>query len=179
MSGEPEAVIRQSDAPSLGDLLAEHGRQLHAVAYLILRDRSEAEDVVAETLITAHEKGHRLRHDTALRAWLLRVATNHALGLRRRQRRIVHLRVLPETPLRDPTGLAADRIVLSAALAELPPRMRAAIVLRYYADLSVEGVADALGTSTNTVKSQLRVGLGRLRASIHADEAADEEARNA
>jgi RNA polymerase sigma factor (sigma-70 family) len=57
-------------------------------------------------------------------------------------------------------------VTLRAALDELPPRTRAAVVLRYYADLPVEGVAAALGTSPNTVKTQLRTGLERLRASL-------------
>jgi DNA-directed RNA polymerase specialized sigma24 family protein len=52
-------------------------------------------------------------------------------------------------------------------------------VLRYYADLSVEAVAEALGTSPNTVKTQLRVGLDRLRTAIGEPEAADEEVRHA
>jgi RNA polymerase sigma factor (sigma-70 family) len=59
--------------------------------------------------------------------------------------------------------------VLDDALADLPPRIRAAIVLRYYADMSVDEVAAALGTSRNTVKTQLRIGLDRLRESLRDD----------
>jgi RNA polymerase sigma factor (sigma-70 family) len=149
------------------------------VAYLILRDRCEAEDVVAETLITAHERGRSLRDPAALRAWLFRVATNHALGIRRKRSRVVQLHVLPDVVTHDATEIAADRIVLSAAIAQLSPRVRAAIVLRYYADLPVEAVAEALGTSPNTVKSQLRVGLDRLRAAIGEPKSGDEEVRHA
>ena len=58
---------------------------------------------------------------------------------------------------------ALDRAVLKDALGSLPPRVRAAIALRYYADLNVDEVAAALGTSRNTVKTQLRIGLDRLR----------------
>jgi DNA-directed RNA polymerase specialized sigma24 family protein len=61
----------------------------------------------------------------------------------------------------DPT-----RVALLAGIADLPPAIRAAVVLRYYADLSVEEVAAALGKSQNTVKSQLQVALDRLRLSM-------------
>jgi RNA polymerase sigma factor (sigma-70 family) len=62
----------------------------------------------------------------------------------------------------------ADRLALLAALADLPPRSRAAVVLHYYADLPIAEVAAAMGTSQNTVKTQLRTALGRLRASLDA-----------
>ena len=51
-------------------------------------------------------------------------------------------------------------------MASLSPRVRAAIALRYYADLDVDEVAAALGTSRNTVKTQLRIGLDRLRDNL-------------
>jgi RNA polymerase sigma factor (sigma-70 family) len=69
----------------------------------------------------------------------------------------------PET-LADTLLTALERgHQLRDELASLPPRIRAAVVLRYYADLSVDEVAAALGTSRNTVKTQLRIGLDRLR----------------
>ena len=100
----------------------------------------------------------------ALRPWLLRIATNHALGRRRRGARITFLAVLPEVPASDPD--ATDHIALLAGLAGLPLRTRAAVVLHYYADLSVADVAAAMGTSPNTVKTQLRQALDRLRAAL-------------
>ena len=61
---------------------------------------------------------------------------------------------------------STDRVALFAGLAELPPAMRAAVVLRYYADLPVEEIAEALGKSPNTIKTQLREALARLRRSL-------------
>ncbi|HEY6015087.1 MAG TPA: sigma factor, partial [Candidatus Limnocylindrales bacterium] len=84
-------ALRRRRPSTLADLLEAYGRELQAVAYLILRDRAEAEDVVIETLLTAFERGGDIRDERALRAWLLRVATNHALGRRRRTARLVRL----------------------------------------------------------------------------------------
>lgn len=156
-AGQPEALDR---------LLAEHGREIQCVAFLILRDSDEAEDVLAETLVTAWRKAGTLRNPAALRPWLLRVATNRALSRRRSETRTVHLRAIGEPATDDISTAVAARTALADAVRELPPRMRAAVALRYHADLSVAEVAAALGTSENTVKTQLRTALARLREAL-------------
>jgi RNA polymerase sigma-70 factor (ECF subfamily) len=159
-------ALRRGEPEVLAELLEQHGSEIQGVAYLILRDRQAAEDVLMDTLIAALDRGSALREGGALRSWLLRIATNRALGKRRRERRVVWVEVLPETPASQPD--MADRLALLAALADLPPRSRAAVVLHYYADLPIAEVAAAMGTSQNTVKTQLRTALGRLRASLDA-----------
>jgi RNA polymerase sigma-70 factor (ECF subfamily) len=160
-------ALRERRIETLAKLLDAHGRELQAVAYLILRDRALAEDVTIETLLTAFERGGSIRDDHALRAWLLRVATNKALTVRRASGRVVDLSYAPDpvTP-RDVAGDVSDRVALLSAVAALPIQMRAAVVLRYYADLSVEGVAAALDKSPNTIKAQLQAALQRLRSSL-------------
>jgi RNA polymerase sigma factor (sigma-70 family) len=159
-------ALRRGSVDVLDVLLTQYGQELQRVAYLILHDAATAEDVVADTLITALERGASLRDAGALRSWLLRIAANHALSHRRRRLRIVTLEVLPDvTDDRDRVG-AADRAALWEGVIDLPLRMRAAIVLHYYADLPVEEVAAALGVSPNTVKAQLQSGLQRLRRSL-------------
>jgi RNA polymerase sigma factor (sigma-70 family) len=160
-------ALRRRRPETLADLLSAYGRELQAVAYLILHDRGEAEDVVIETLLTAFERGGSIREERALRAWLLRVATNKALGSRRKTARLVRLDLVPENP--GPGDMASEsstRIVLLGGIADLPVRMRAALVLRYYADLSVEDVAATLGKSPNTIKAQLQTALDRLRINL-------------
>jgi RNA polymerase sigma-70 factor (ECF subfamily) len=159
-------ALRGGSVDVLDVLLDKYGRELQRVAFLILRDAAAAEDVVVDTLMTALERGASLRDAGALRPWLLRIAANHALQHRRRGIRVVPLDLRPEsTDIRDRTD-AADRAALWQAIAALPPRTRAAIVLRYYADLPVVDVAAALGVSANTVKSQLKSGLEHLRSGL-------------
>ncbi len=159
-------ALRSRQTNALEHLLAVYGRELQSVAWLILRDRADAEDVVIETLLTAWDKAGTIRDEAALRVWLLRVATNHALGLRRSSARVVRLHVVPERLEPDGSHASADRIALLAGIAELPAQMRAAVVLHYYADLPVHEVAAALGKSPNTVKSQLQTALDRLRHAL-------------
>jgi RNA polymerase sigma factor (sigma-70 family) len=96
---------------------------------------------------------------------------------RRRSSQEVPTARLGERPAADPTDRVADRALLMAALAELPPRQRACVVLRYYEDLSVETVAEVLGCRTGTVKSQTARGLGALRVAYarHGGELVDPE----
>jgi RNA polymerase sigma-70 factor (ECF subfamily) len=160
-------ALRRRRPETLADLLSAYGRELQAVAYLILRDRSEAEDVVIETLLTAFERGGEIREERALRGWLLRVATNEALGRRRKSARLIRLDLAPESPVvGDLASESSSRIALLDGVASLPVQMRAAVVLRYYADLSVDEVAAALGKSPNTIKAQLQTALDRLRTHL-------------
>ena len=160
-------ALRRRRPEVLDDLLATYGREIQAVAWLILRDRADAEDVTVETLLTAWDRIADLRQDDALRPWLLRIATNKALGLRRRGGRVVRLHVVPDRPSPVDLGRAAtDRVAILDGVADLPPAIRAAVVLRYYADLPVHEIATALGKSPNTIKAQLQTALDRLRVSL-------------
>ncbi len=163
------AALRGHRPEALADLLEGYGREIQGLAYLILRDQAAAEDVVVDTLVTAVERGDTLRSADALRCWLLRIATNRALALRRSHARVVTLTVVPDQ--RAPTFDEDQRLTLLAAVGRLAPRTRAAVALRYYADLPVHDVAEALGTSENTVKTQLREALTHLRTALAADPA--------
>ena len=77
---------------------------------------------------------------------------------------MITLQVLPDQA--DAAHDHDDRLALLAAVERLAPRTRAAVVLRYYADMSVRDVADTLGTSENTVKTQLREALAHLRTTL-------------
>jgi RNA polymerase sigma-70 factor (ECF subfamily) len=154
-------ALRRGEPQVLAELLAQHGREIQGVAYLILRNRADAEDVLMDTLLAALDRGSSLRDPSAMRQWLLKIATNQALSRRRRFGRVKWLELSPDTP--GPAMDTTEHVALVQGLAALPMRSRAAVVLHYYADLPVAEVASVMGTSQNTVKSQLRTGLARLR----------------
>jgi RNA polymerase sigma factor (sigma-70 family) len=172
-------ALRRGKPDVLADLLTRYGRDIQAVAYLIVRDRATAEDIVADSLIAALDHGRSLRDDDALRAWLLRIATNKALRHRQRASRIVELDVVRGIPV-DHRGAAADEsMALWEAVRSLPPRMRAAVGLRYYLDLPVERVAEVLDVSPNTIKTQLKTALVHLRTALADEPMAIGEVRHA
>lgn len=172
-------ALRAGRPEVLAELLDRYGRELKGVAYLILRDDAAAEDVVADTLLAALDRGPTLRDPNALRPWLLRIATNLALGHRRRGARVIQIHLAPEPTTSGGWSEADDRAALWQAVARLSPRMRAAVVLHYYGDLPVDGVAAALGVSPNTVKTQLKTALDRLRVALADAPATQPEVRHA
>ncbi len=161
--------LRERRPEAIDRLLAEHGREIQTVAQVILHDRDEAADVLAETVVTAWEKASSLRDPDALRPWLLRVATNRALSRRRKTARLVALDSINDQPSADPRSAAEVHVAVLEGLALLAPRERAAIALRYLADFPVEEVARVMGTRPNTVKTQLRQALAKLRRGMADD----------
>jgi len=148
--------------------LLEHAPILLAAARAIVMNDREAEDLVQTTLEIALRRGHQLRDRSSLRAWLLVIETREAFRLVRRLRRLVSLDVaMVELPA---AGVdLTDSIAVRRALGSLPQRMRAAVVLHHMVGLSVVETGTALGVSENTVKSQLKVGLARLRTELGDD----------
>jgi RNA polymerase sigma factor (sigma-70 family) len=119
-----------------------------------------AEDCFQETFLAALRAYPRLRQDSNLRAWLLTIAHRKAIDHLRRARR--------ETlePLGDHAAPpTADRAIWSA-VATLPPRQRAAVLLRYACDLPHREIAAAIGCSEEAARRSLHEGLKRLRETL-------------
>jgi RNA polymerase sigma-70 factor (sigma-E family) len=140
-------------------------------AYLLCGDWHTADDLVSTALIRLLRHWRRAAEMDNLDGYVRRIIVRAWLDERRRPwRRERSQAELPEPaqPVATPGDRLDDRSVLLAYLAELPPRRRAVIVLRYFCDLSVEATADALGCSTGTVKSQTARALDALRARFGA-----------
>ncbi|HSF37260.1 MAG TPA: SigE family RNA polymerase sigma factor [Nocardioides sp.] len=170
--------MARRDDPEFAAFAAACAPGLRRTAYLMCGDWDRAADVVQEALIRVYLAWPRLDQDRDVRAYARRAAVRVAIDQsRRRSSREVPTPRLGERPVADPTDQVADRALLMAALADLPPRQRACVVLRYYEDLSVETVAEVLGCRTGTVKSQTARGLAALRVAYarHGGELADPE----
>ena len=152
----------------LGDALQRHTPILLTAARALLRNEADARDLVQTTLEIASRKAGDLHDPAALRAWLLAIQVREAFRLRRRLAHMVRLSsdIVEISPSPGPE---TDVIALRTALAKLPPRARAAVVLHYLADLSVAEVARAMRISENTTKGHLKTGLARLREELKDD----------
>jgi RNA polymerase sigma factor (sigma-70 family) len=168
--------------------LATEYPRLVAGLTLASGSRAAAEDAVQEALARAWEQGERGQRIDSLAAWVTVVATNLSRsGLRRRlAERRARGRLEPVLPPASGllTGASDDRIDVERALAVLSRRQREAVVLRYYLDLSVDEVAEALGMSEGTAKTTLfraraalSHALGEGRDRNGAEEASDHAER--
>jgi RNA polymerase sigma-70 factor (sigma-E family) len=138
---------------------------MRRTAYLMCGDWERAADFTQEALVRVYVAWPRLEQDHGLRTYARKAVVSVAIEqARKRSSREVPAAHLGDRPVADAAEHVVDRVLLMTALAELPPRQRACVVLRYYDDLSVEAVAEALGCRTGTVKSQTARGLEALRA---------------
>ncbi|WP_109508795.1 SigE family RNA polymerase sigma factor [Nocardioides speluncae] len=142
-------------------------RDLRRMAYLMCHDWHRAEDVAQDTLLKMYDAWPRIRDHEGLMPYARRVLVRAFIDNRRRP---WHREALVEPP--NPPAVSADmdgvadRMLVLAALSELPPRRRACVVLRYYLQLSVAETAIVMACAEGTVKSQTKRGLEDLRDAL-------------
>ncbi|UMG92782.1 SigE family RNA polymerase sigma factor [Nocardioides sp. TF02-7] len=153
------------DRAAFAELVAARSASLHRAAYLMVGDVGLAQDLVQEALTKTYVAWPRLRDTAAADAYTRRVITTTAITWFRRRSWYGERATgdLPEPARPGHDEQVADRTALMAALRQLPPRQRAAIVLRFYEDLTEAQTAAAMDCAVGTVKSQVAAGLAKLR----------------
>lgn len=143
----------------------------YGLAWHLLGHASDAEDACQEALLAAWSAWPRLRDPGRFDAWFDRILMNTCIEhLRRRARR-------PQVPLPDDLDVAGqdelagsvDKEAVGRALRRLSPDHRAAVVLRFWADLSTDAISERLGVPAGTVRSRLHYALGVLRAELESE----------
>lgn len=158
------AIRSQGDVAGFSDLVAARSPALFRTAYAVVGDHQLAQDLLQEALAKAYVAWPRLRDATKAEAYVRRTIVTTAISWWRRPS--FHERpaaVLPEAGGADATEQLATHDAVWPLVCSLPPRQRAALVLRYYEELSEAEIAEALGISRGTVKSQASRGLALLR----------------
>ncbi|MBA2633533.1 MAG: RNA polymerase sigma factor [Chloroflexi bacterium] len=175
LTGEQELVGRaqRGDREAFTALASLYVDRLYAVATLMLHRRDAAEDAVQEALIRAWRDLHALRDAERVGAWLRRLVVRACYDEARHSRR--HAAQLTVMPIHDPAvagheAPAIAREALDRAFRRLSIDHRAAIVLRYFLDLSVPEMADAMSVPLGTGKSRLHHAERALRAVLEADD---------
>jgi len=165
------------DRVAFGDYVRSRGGALLRAAQALTGNRADAEDLVQSTLVKTYQSWDSISDPAALDTYVRRVMVNtHISGWRRRRVDEYPTDELPDEPTADQTGDSDLHEVVQRALDRLPRRMRAAVMLRYYDDMSEPEVAAALGVSVGTVKSTVARAVAKLRedAELGADAEAGE-----
>jgi RNA polymerase sigma-70 factor (sigma-E family) len=148
----------------------DRGEHHLRVAVLLTGDWHAAEDLVQESLVKLYRAWPKLRLDGDPDAYLRRIMVNtHRSWWRARWRRETPAGELPDAVIADFADGQAFAALVRQALQALPRRQRAAVVLRYCADLPEAEVADLLGCSVGTVKTHTHRGLRALRKNFEED----------
>jgi RNA polymerase sigma-70 factor (ECF subfamily) len=152
--------------------LAESSTLAFRVAFSVLRQRQDAEDVAQEAFVRAHSRFRQLRDRERFRAWLVRVtwrlAIDHLRSTRRRAAR-EQVHVAAHVASTDELAAAAERAErLWAAIDTLPEKLRLVLVLAAMDGHGIREVAELLGLPEGTVKSRLFLARQRLKESLDA-----------
>lgn len=166
------STVRDHDAEFESYVAGAQARLLRT-AYLLVGDQASAEDLVQTALAKLYLGWNKVQKRESLDGYVRRIMVNeHINWWRRAWRRNEHsVEAVPERPYDDPGHQTdvVEREDLWALVQTLPPRQRAAVVLRFYEDLSEAETARVLGCSLGTVKSQTSRALAGLRTTMSAE----------
>jgi RNA polymerase sigma-70 factor (sigma-E family) len=153
-----------SDDPGFRDYVTARSRSLLRTAYLLTGNRADAEDLVQAALAKTYLAWDRIEDRGALDGYVRRAMVNtHISWWRRRRLEEYPTDEIPDQAVADQTGSSDLADTLRRAVDRLPQRMRAAVMLRYFEDMTEAEVAAALGVSLGTVKSTVSRAVAKLR----------------
>jgi len=175
---------KSGDQSAFRAIMEQNNRRLYRVARAVMKDDTEAEDVVQETYLRAFFNLSKFRGESSLTTWLTRIALNEALGRKRKQRAMVTLEIVETaqetsaqiiqfpamTTETDPERSAAQheiRKLLERAMDALPEPFRVVFVMRDVEEMSIEDTATHLGIRPQTVKTRLHRARRLLRQSLN------------
>jgi RNA polymerase sigma-70 factor (ECF subfamily) len=163
------AAHTNGNPDAFGELVRRHQDRLWAIAMRTLGDPQEASDAVQEALISAFRSASKYRGDAAVTTWLHRIVVNACIDRMRRNKsrptRSNALDLTDHPAFTDQHDRIDDQLIsldVRAALEQLPPEQRAAVVAVDVLGYSIEDAAELLGIPAGTVKSRCFRGRGRL-----------------
>lgn len=174
--------LQGGDISGLEVLVRRYELRATRAAYLVVRDRATAEDVVSDAFVRCFERIRQFQASRPFAPWFLRIVVNDAIKASSRQERFVSLEGSNDgqTPLLDlvaaseagPEEIAESaelRRTVESAIGRLSPAQRAAVVLHYYVGLSGPEMAVELASPLGTVKRRLHDARARLRQILGGD----------
>jgi RNA polymerase sigma-70 factor (ECF subfamily) len=165
------------EAEAFRAIIKTHNQRLYRIARGVVRNDSEAEDIVQEAYVRAFAALATFRGDASLATWLSRIVINEALGRLRKRRRTVAMPANPEAqiiqfplnPSDDPERTMAQRQILrlvERATDNLPDVYRTVFIARVIEGLNIEETADLLGVRPETVKTRLHRARALVRKAL-------------
>lgn len=160
------------EAPAFEAWVRERGAAMLRFGYLVTRDQGRAEEAVQDALVAAYPRWARICRQGDPEAYVRRSIVNADIS---RWRRFLRHRETPiedgaEKPTPDHAAGLAEQDAVWALCATLPTRQRAAVVLRYYEGLPDAAIAEILGCTAGTVRSQIHRALATLRTRLSVAE---------
>ena len=174
--------MKRGEMDGLEQLVTRYQDEAGRVAFLITRDEALAQDVVQETFMRIYRRIGQFDAGRPFAPYLMRSVVNAALNATRREKRSVSLESDPArfedllaqaASVETQVEFAQAKQAIFSALAELSPRQRAAIVQRYYLEMSEKEMAESLDAAPGTVKWLLNAARARLRELLRPEGSAE------
>ena len=169
MNNPAIAQARRGDLAAFEEVLRTHERQIFTLAYRLMGNVPDAQDAAQEVYLRLYRQIGSFDEEREFRPWLNRITANVCTDMLRKRRAMVPLDSV-ESSSADRPDQALDmeqrRELVNRALESLPPKQRAAIVLRDVEGLSTAEVAEVLASTETTVRSQISTGRLRIRKMI-------------
>jgi RNA polymerase sigma-70 factor (sigma-E family) len=156
--------VRRTDDSGFGDYVAARSRSLLRTAFLLTGNRADAEDLLQAALAQTYLAWDRIEDRAALDGYVRRAMVNtHISWWRRRRVEEYPTDMIPDQAVVDQSVASEQYDTLRRAVDRLPRRMRTAVVLRYFEDMTEAEIASVLGVSLGTVKSTVSRAVAKLR----------------
>jgi RNA polymerase sigma factor (sigma-70 family) len=163
------AAAKAGDGGAFADLVRPVYADAVRLAFALIHDRYESEDVVQEAAFNAWRKLDQLREGTGMRPWFLGIVANVCRSrVRARWWSVIRT---PQPPKGESDPDVAANLDVRTAVARLGYDQRVAVMLRYYLDLPFDEVAAALGISPKAARSRVERAIDRLRSDLRPVEA--------
>lgn len=159
------------DESAFDELVRRHRRAVYRLAYRLLGNHEEADDVSQEAFLRAYRALRGFRGDSSFRTWISRIAINLSLSARQVRAPVVPIQEMPAPGSEAAGPEAALRKEVRRAVDGLPPRQRQVLVLKVYEGMKFSEIALAAGMSIGTAKATFFQAVRGLRARL-APEAA-------
>jgi len=159
---------RRGDVDAFGALVERYERPMYATACSLLRSEWDAADAVQESFTEAFEHMGELRDPDRFRPWLSRIVVNKCNQKFRDSARLYLVEEPPDRPAPADPVSREESFDLIQAVRQLDDDHRATVALRYFCDLKIDEVAEALGCPAGTVKSRLNRALAKLQLTLGA-----------
>jgi RNA polymerase sigma-70 factor, ECF subfamily len=150
----------QGDSDAFEQLLIEYTDRLYRTAYLYVRNREDALDVVQETAYRAFSSISELRNERYFLTWVTKILINCAYDIQKKSKNEISSENEVAAHSR---GKNEEKLDLAAAIGKLPAKYQSCIILFYYYDMSLQEIAAALEVPENTIKTYLSRGKKQLR----------------
>ena len=155
--------LRSGDSAALQTFIENTQPQAYRLAFSLLQNRDQCQDVLQDSYLTVFEKIHQLRDASALKSWFSQIVVNRC----RQQMRLRTWEEIPDAP--EPPNCLAEKLDVQAALAELTTIERTVLTLREVMDLSYQEIAQVLSIPLGTVRSRLANARARLLLKLTPD----------